>query len=371
MTTTNPTPPTATTGTRQEPTAGPATQTVTDRVLRTPDGRVSLRFPVRVAAASTAIALVAFAVAVVGISTGEFPIPIPDVLRTLAGQGDDATNFVIGTLRLPRVLTGLLVGAALGAAGAVFQSLTRNPLGSPDIIGFTTGAATGAIVAILMLDLGALGVSSAAVTSGLATALAVYLLAYRNGVQGYRLVLVGIGVNAMLMSANSYLLTRSEVYDAQSAAVWITGSLNGRGWEHAVPVGLALAVLLPFAIGLSRRMRMLEMGDDSAAALGVPTERSRLALLVAAVGMAAVATAAAGPIAFVALAAPQLARRLTKQPGVGIVSSALMGALVLSAADLGAQRLFGETQLPVGVMTGAVGGGYLVWLLAREWRAGH
>lgn len=348
-----------------------STTTKATRVVRTPDDRISLRVTGRAVTASLVIAIAAGVVAVLGISTGDYPIPIPEVLRALVGQGDQATSFIIGTLRMPRVLTGLLVGAAFGASGAIFQSLTRNPLGSPDVIGFTSGAATGAIIGILMLELGPAGVSTAAVGTGFATALAVYVLAYRNGVQGYRLVLVGIGVSAILTSVNSYLLTRSNVYDAQSAAIWITGSLNGRGWEHVVPVGLALGIGLPFAVGLSRRMRMLEMGDDTAGGLGIPPERSRLALLVAAVALAAIATASAGPIAFVALAAPQVARRLTRQPGVGVLSSALMGALLLSAADLAAQRLFGDNQLPVGVLTGAVGGIYLAWLLAREWRAGR
>lgn len=357
---------TTTSGTAPRPTAK-----LTERVLRTPGERVSLRYNTRALIVCFAIALAALAVGVVSVSTGDFPIPIPEVLKTLVGQGDQSSGFIILTLRLPRVLTALLVGLALGASGAIFQSLTRNPLGSPDVVGFTTGAATGAVVALLVFQLTSGAVAGAAIAGGLLTALAVYLMAYRRGVQGYRLILVGIGVSAVLVSINSYLLTRAEVTDAQSAAVWLTGSLNGRGWEHVRPVALALLVLVPLTLALTRRMSMLEMGDDAAGALGVSTERSRLALVVAAVALCAVATASAGPIGFVALAAPQLAKRLTRRPGIGIVSSALMGAFVLALADFCAQRLFPATQLPVGVMTGAVGGLYLVWLLAREWRAGR
>jgi iron complex transport system permease protein len=161
------------------------------------------------------------------------------------------------------------------------------------------------------------------------------------------------------------------VHDAQSAAVWLTGSLNGRGWEHVQPVSIALLILVPAALFMGRVMSMLEMGDDAATALGVDAERSRLRLIVLAVAMTAVATASAGPVGFIALAAPQLARRLTRRPGVGLLSSLLMGAFLLALSDLAAQRLLAPTQLPVGVMTGAVGGCYLAWLLAREWRSGR
>lgn len=341
------------------------------RVVRTRSGRFSFRLDLRAAIVCVLLALASLAVAVVSIGTGDFPIPIPDVIRTLLGEGTRATEFVVLTLRLPRVLTALLVGGALGISGAMFQSLSRNPLGSPDIIGFTTGSATGALIALLILNLGTLAVAGFAVAAGVITALLVYLFAWKRGVQGYRLVLVGIGVSAVLTSVNSYLLTRAEVHDAQSAAVWLTGSLNGRGWEHVQPVSIALLFLVPAALFFGRVMSMLEMGDDAARALGVNAERSRLGLIVLAVAMTAVATASAGPVGFIALAAPQLARRLTKRPGVGLFSSLLMGAFLLAVSDLAAQRLLAPTQLPVGVMTGAVGGCYLAWLLAREWRSGR
>lgn len=341
------------------------------RVLGTPGRRVALLVSVRSCLVGAALLTLIVLVGCVSLTTGDYHIPLPDVVRALLGGGDGSTHFIVITLRLPRLLTGVLVGCALGVGGAMFQSLSRNPLGSPDIIGFDTGAATGALLVILILHGSMAQVAGGAVIGGVGTALLVYLLAMKRGVAGYRLILVGIGIAAMLSSVNDFLLTRASISDAASAAVWLTGSLNGRGWEHVRPVALALVVLLPPAGWLGRDLRMLELGDDTARALGVRAERARAASVVVGVGLSAVATACAGPIVFVALAAPQIARRLTKLPGPNIVASALTGALLLTASDLAAQRAFAPTQLPVGVATGVVGGLYLAWLLSREWRQGR
>lgn len=338
-------------------------------VARPFSGRVSVVLPRRPIVVGTVIALGVVAVAIAGLMIGDYPISVGDVLKTLVGAGDPANSFVVETLRLPRVVCALLVGGALGVAGAIFQSITRNPLGSPDIIGFTYGSATGAVVMIIVFGAEQGAVALGSIGTGLLTALVVYALSYRGGVQGYRLVLIGIGVSYMLLAFNDYLLTRARLEDAQQAAIWIAGSLNGRGWDQVVPLAIGMAVLLPAAFALSRPLKMLELGDDAASALGVPVERTRLALALVAVGLTALATAAAGPVAFVALAAPQIARRLTRASGPGLLSSALMGALVMQASDLAAQRLLAPKQLPVGVMTGAIGGLYLAWLLAHEWRS--
>lgn len=316
--------------------------------------------------------LVALAgVVTLSLTTGDYPISVSDVVRTLLGQGSRADGFIVLGLRLPRVVTGLLVGLALGMAGAVFQLVTRNPLGSPDVIGFTSGAVTGALVVLLVIGGGGSQTALGALVGGGVTAVAVYLLSSRGGVQGYRLILVGIGVTAVLQAVNDYLLTRSRVEDAQQAQVWITGSLNGRGWEQATPLGLGLAVLVPLALLSSRSLTMLDLGDDASRALGVDVGRTRLVVLVVATAMTALAAMAAGPIAFVALAAPQVARRLTRAVGSGLVAAGLTGALVVLVSDFVAQRLFAPTQLPVGVVTGAVGGLYLAWLLATQWRRGR
>ena len=328
---------------------------------------LSLRVHLRSLVVCGVLLAATIAVAVVSIGTGDFPLSASEVVSTLIGRGDPASEFIVETLRLPRVLTAVLVGGAFGIAGAIFQSISRNPLGSPDIIGFTVGSVTGAVVVILLIGGSTSQIALGAVAGGLVTALVVYLLALRGGVQGYRLVLVGIGVSAVLQAINAYLVARATREDAYEAAHWMIGSVNGRGWEHVWPVAAALAVLVPASLALARPLSLLEMGDDAARALGVSAERSRLALIFVAVGLTAVATASCGPIAFVALAAPQIARRLTRSAAPGLASAALMGALLLVASDLLAQRLL-SIDLPVGVMTGALGGLYLCWLLSSRWR---
>ncbi|GAA4450742.1 FecCD family ABC transporter permease [Phytohabitans houttuyneae] len=305
-------------------------------------------------------------VAVVALGTGDYPISPTGVVRSLVGQGNPATEYIVLDLRLPRVLTALAVGAAFGASGAIFQSLTRNPLGSPDVIGFTAGASVGALIMIILVGGGLLEIASGAVLGGAAAAAAVYLLAYRRGSQGYRLVIIGVAVQALLTAVTTYLLARANIFDSQRAALWIMGSLNARGWAHAAVASATLAALLPVVLALHRRTLVLEMGDETARSLGVSVERVRLALIATAVALAAVGTTCAGPIAFVALAAPQLARRLTRATGPNPLPSAAMGAALLLASDLVAQRALAPTQLPVGVVTAALGGLYLIWLLG--WR---
>lgn len=338
-------------------------------------GPVSVRIGMRTTVVSLILLAAAIVAGLVSLTFGEVPLSVGEVASSLVGLGDQATQFIVVGLRLPRLLLAMLVGMALGVGGAVFQSLSRNPLGSPDIVGFNHGAAAGALVAILVLGLGSVGTSIAAIIAGCATAGIVYLLAFKRGVQGYRLVLIGIAVGAALASVNQYLLTRADVTDAQQAAIWITGSLNGRDWPQVIPMVIALVVTTPALMALSRSLTLLEMGDDAANALGVRVEPARLALILLAVGLTAVATSVAGPIVFVALAAPQLAKRLTRAAGPGVLPAALMGGLLLVVSDLAAQRLLGlfglPIELPVGVATGATGGIYLMWLLAREWKAGR
>ncbi|MEW2330165.1 iron chelate uptake ABC transporter family permease subunit [Micromonospora chersina] len=334
-------------------------------VLRLPGG-LSLRLRPRALVVGLAGTLLALALAVLAVGAGDYPIAPADVLRVLAGGGSPAERFIVTELRLPRLVTALAVGAALGLAGAVFQSLTRNPLGSPDVLGVTSGAATGALV-VVVAGGGSAALAGAAAAGGLATGLLLYALAGRHGVGGHRLVLVGIGVTAILTGVNGWLLTRAPLMDAARAALWLTGSLDGRGWANALPVLGALAVLLP-AVLLARApaLRLLEMGDDSAAGLGVPVRRVRVAALGAAVLLVSVAAAAAGPVSFLALTAPHLARRLTRAPGPNLLPSAVVGASLLLAADQLAQHAVAGRQLPVGVVTGVLGGGYLAWLLAGE-----
>ncbi|MEV5958540.1 iron chelate uptake ABC transporter family permease subunit [Streptomyces sp. NPDC051987] len=342
----------------------------TTRTLRTPGG-LSLRVDVRALVVVVALLLAACAASVVLIGTGDFPISFGDVLKTLAGHGTAGQDFIVDELRLPRVLVGLLVGASLGLGGALFQSISRNPLGSPDVLGLSQGATSGALVVIVLMSGTAAQVTVGALAGGLLTGLAIHLLAWRQGVHGYRLVLVGIGVSAVVTAVNGYLLTKADLVDATRAVVWMTGSLDGRDWSQVWPLLALCAVLVPLVLANARGLRIMEMGDDVAYALGVRVERVRTLLMVAAVLLTAAATAAAGPVSFVALTAPQLARRLTRAPGPNLLPSLCMGAALLVTADWASQRAFGADQLPVGVVTGVVGGVYLLWLLVTERRAGR
>ncbi|KWV32735.1 FecCD family ABC transporter permease [Micromonospora rifamycinica] len=337
------------------------------RVVRLGGGR-SVRWRGRSLAVGLGVTALVVVLGVAAIGGGDYPMSTADVLRTLTGGGTPAEDFIVGELRLPRLVTALGVGAALALSGAILQSLVRNPLGSPDVLGVTQGAATGALV-VVVLGGGTLLLSGAALLGGLATGLLLWAVAGRHGLPGYRLVLVGIGTTAILTGVNGWLLTRAPLMDAARAVLWLTGSLDGRGWEQAVPLLGLLGLLTTVVVGVARPLSMIELGDDTATALGVPVARVRRLLLAAAVLLAAGAAAAAGPVSFVALVAPHLARRLTRAPGPNLAAAAGTGAVLLLAADLAAQRAVDGHQLPVGVVTGLIGGGYLVWLLAARRRA--
>lgn len=334
------------------------------RVLRGPAGtRVLL--DARAALTWVALLGVLAALGAVALTLGESPIPIGDVFAALAGIGDASTARVVQEWRLPRIALAVLGGASLAVSGAIFQSMTRNPLGSPDIIGFSTGAYTGALVATLVLGTDIASASTGAFAGGLATALAVYALAFKRGVLGFRLIVVGIAVSAVLAALNAYLLITASLEDAVTAAVWGAGSLNGVRWPDVVPVAVTLLAAVPLCAMLSRRLTVLELGDDHARMLGVHAERSRIALIVVGVALVAVITAIAGPITFVALAAPQIAKRLVRGTGPALAASALVGGVLLLLGDVLAQRVIAPAQYPVGVITACLGGAYLVWLLAR------
>ncbi|SMD24433.1 FecCD family ABC transporter permease [Kibdelosporangium aridum] len=330
--------------------------------------RLSLRLDIRATVTCLIMTAAIIGLGFLSMTTGDYPLTVPEVVDTVLGQGPPGADFIVMELRLPRLLAGLLVGAAFGISGAIMQRLTDNPLGSPDIIGFTAGSATGALSVIVLTDGGMMLTAGGALAGGIVTSILIYLLAYRRGVQGFRLVLIGIGISAMLFAANEYLITHASLQDALAAAAWQVGGLNGRGWEHVEPVAWAMVALLPFAVFFSHRLSILQMGDDAAKALGVRVESTRLVLVMVSVALAAVGTAAAGPIAFVALAAPQIAKRLAGTPSAGPIAAGAMGALLLMTSDFVVQKLFSDTQLPVGIATAVIGGLYLAWLLAREFR---
>lgn len=329
-------------------------------------GRVSWVIHRRELIVVGALVAVIVGVSAFALTQGEYRIPLDKLLAAFTGTGSESVVRIVLEWRLPRVVIAVVGGIALGLSGAIFQSITRNPLGSPDIIGFNSGAFTGALIVTLVVGGNYAAMVSGALIGGLATALVVYLLAWSRGVQGFRLIVIGIAISAVLNAFNDYLQLRADLNAAIAAASWGMGSLADLGWQDVVPVTIAVAVLVPILALMSRRLGMLEFGDDIASALGIPVERTRLLLLVIGVALTATVTAVAGPIIFVALAAPQLARRLTKSAGITLVPSAAMGAALLLVSDVVAQRIIAPAALPVGAVTVTLGGIYLIALLITQ-----
>ncbi|MFD3523370.1 FecCD family ABC transporter permease [Streptomyces sp. NPDC058653] len=324
----------------------------------------------RLVAVTSVLALAVFVALCWDVSVGDYGIPLTDVAGALTGSGDAGTVLVVRELRLPRAMVGLLAGVAFGVSGALFQTMTRNPLASPDMIGLTQGAGTAVVAGIVLgWDFG-LGPQALGLLGALVSALLVYALAWRRGTTGYRIILVGIGVSWMCLSATDYLLARGGRFEAQSALGWLVGNLNGRDWQQGAPLAIALAVLLPAALLTGRLMRTLQLGDDVARGLGTRVQTVRLGVLLVGVGLVAFATAAAGPVAFVALAAPQIAQRLTRTAWPPPLAAGLTGALVVLVSDVLARELIPDTELPVGIVTGVLGAPVLLWLLVRVNRAG-
>ncbi|MFI9402037.1 FecCD family ABC transporter permease [Nocardia sp. NPDC052316] len=317
-----------------------------------------------------ALLLVLVVVFALSLTVGSYSVPLSDIPGIVLGAGGGQDAFVVRQLRLPRAVAATLVGIAFGIGGTLFQRLLRNPLASPDVIGISQGASAAAVAGLIVFGLSGPALSLVAFVGAVVTGAVIYGLARRGGVNGFRLVLIGVGVGAVLTSIVSYLMTWADVALAQQALVWMIGNLNGRSWPAVMPLAVALAVLAPAAALLAPALNGLQLGDDVAAGLGLRVERSRLLLLLIATASVAFATAVAGPIAFVAFVANPIATRLTGGGRTALVPAALTGALVTLLADFVAQHLLGNP-LPVGVVTGAVGAPYLLWLLAAANRAGR
>jgi iron complex transport system permease protein len=339
-------------------------------------GPVSWRIPLRnvvVCLAAAGVLAVTFGL---DLALGDIDIAFTTVVSTLLGGGDPSSAFIINQLRLPQATVALLVGAALGLAGALCQTFARNPLASPDILGVTQGASVGA-VALIVLSGGAgyggglvggtlqtLGLPLAAFAGALLSATALYLLSWRGGIDGQRLVLVGIGLGAALLALTDWLLVGARIQDAASAAVWLNGSLNARGWDQALPVVVVLVTVTPVAVWLVRHLNALQLGDDTARTLGVRLQTTQLLILLIAVALAAVSVAAVGPLGFVALVVPQVALRLTGGSRPPLLASMILGAVLVVGADL-ITRVVLPFAVPAGVVTAAIGAPYLLWLLVR------
>ncbi|MEU3613340.1 iron chelate uptake ABC transporter family permease subunit [Streptomyces sp. NPDC006872] len=316
------------------------------------------------------LAAATFLVFCVSIGVGDFPIGLPQVIATIFGRGEPVDEFVIMDLRMPRALAGLVVGIALGVSGALTQSIARNPLASPDILGITGGA--GAVAVFLVTVSGgttaavvnAVGLSAAALLGGLGTGLLVYFLAWRRGIDGFRLILIGISVSAVMEAIITWLLATADIRDVARAQAWLVGSLDNRSWDEVrVALWCSLALLVVVSC-VAFQFKPMHFGDEVAAGLGVRYSAVRAVLLLCAVLLASVAVSAAGPVPFVALVAPQVAMRLTRFPTPPLAASGLVGALLLIGSDLVARTAL-PISLPVGVVTAAIGGPFLVHLLVR------
>jgi iron complex transport system permease protein len=332
-------------------------------------GSASVRFERRGLAVYVLLVAASLAVATASLLIGDYGISLDQVFASFAGTATDRlAAFFVVDVRLPRIVAGVLVGAALGVSGAIFQTLSGNPLGSPDIIGFTKGAASGALVVIVLFAGSTLAISLGAIAGGLLTAAVVYGLSWHGGAPGYRLVLVGIGIGATLGALNALLIVKAPLANAEMAVHWLAGSLNATMWHEVALTGCVLIVLVAIAATQYRSLSVLPYGDDVATGLGVRTERGRLICMFTGVMLMAMATALAGPVSFVALVAPHLVKRITRTSGIALVGAALMGAFLVLASDLIARRIFAPSELAVGVVTGSLGGIYLIALLAFEWR---
>lgn len=309
------------------------------------------------------------AVALWSAATGSTALGLERVWYALIDQGTKGDEFILWELRLPRLATGIAVGACMGLSGALFQNLTRNPLGSPDILGLTQGATSGALVAIILTASSLQVTTVFAAVGALATGLVIWALTRGGDPSGYRLVLVGIGVAAILAGVNGYLLTRTSIVDAFRAVYWLTGDLSGRDWNQAGVVAIVLAAGIAVVAVLSRSLDALRLGEATATGLGVRVGASRVVALVTASILTAGAVAVAGPLAFVALAAPHIAARLTGSTR-SLLCSAVVGALIVTAADMIAVAGVADRQLPTGVVTGVLGGAYLIWLLIAQRKKG-
>jgi iron complex transport system permease protein len=336
------------------------------RILRATRRRRSARAAVVTAALAVAVA----ALFVVTMMIGSFRLSAWEVIASVLHLEDNpSVDFVVRGLRLPTAASGLTVGLALGASGTIFQQLLRNPLASPDFVGLTSGAGLAAVGGIVLLNLGGLAISGLALGGAIVAATLMYALAWRDGVTGYRFILIGIGVAVFFDGLIGYVLTRAQLSQARQAMHWLTGSVGQASTSELKVLTAALIVLLPLAVLLQRPLRALELGDDTARALGTRTELSRAGLLATGVVLVALAVAVAGPIVFVALIAGPIANRLLGPATGGIIPAALVGGVLLLTADLVAVHLM-PTPLPTGVVTGAVGAPYLLWLLATTNRQG-
>lgn len=330
-------------------------------------GRTNILVDRRAAVVAGGACLFVLVLIVLSLLLGDFPLAPSEVVDVILGGGEGLVRTVVLEWRLPRALAAVLFGAALGISGALFQTITRNPLASPDIMGLANGSYTGMILALVLLGASWPMLITGSLVGGLVAAAVIYVLALRDGLQGFRFIMVGIGVSAILASFNTWLLLRVDLDVALFASAWGAGTLNTITPATLIPTGLSILVLFAILPAVIAPVRQLSLGEDAAASTGAAIRPARLAAIVIAIGLVSAVTAVAGPIAFIALSAPQITRRLAGTAEIPLVATGVVGGLLLLVSDLVSQHVIPLT-LPVGVVTVVLGGIYLVWLLVREAR---
>jgi iron complex transport system permease protein len=315
------------------------------------------------------LAIIALALCCAMLMLGNTIYPAQDVIRVLLGEEIKGASFAVGTIRFPRMIAGVFAGFAFGVGGYVFQTMLRNPLANPNVIGITAGSSAAAVFCIIVLHASNAAVSIASVVGGLATVFVIFLLSKGTSFSIGRLILIGIGIQAMLNAVISYLLLIGQQHDLPTAMRWLSGSLNGAKMENLYPLIITVLIFAPVIMILGKRLDLLELGEQAATSLGINTDKTRLALIISSVLIIALATAATGPIAFVAFLSGPIAKRLVGVGFSNIIPAGLVGIILVLASDLIGQFAF-VARYPVGVITGILGAPYLIYLLIRINRKG-
>lgn len=334
-------------------------------------GRFSRAINLRTLAVVAVLSGVCLALMFASLSLGKYALSPSDVLAVLSGEGSRRDTFIIDILRMPRLLMACMVGAALGLSGLILQSIIRNPLASPDIMGITGGASVAAVcfLSFLAPQVSQQWLPIAAIGGASVTAASIYLFAFKQGVTPARLVLTGIGISALMAAMVTLLMVLSPLSSTLSAYVWLTGSVFGASWADVRSMALWLAVLLPLLGYAARSVALLELDDAFASGLGLRVQRARCVLLALSVALAASAVAHAGAIGFVGLIAPHMARALVAHAFAGLaVAAALIGALLVAASDLAGRTLFLPLDLPAGMFVSGLGAVFFIYLLLRQFR---
>lgn len=331
--------------------------------------------PRRHAARARAVLLI-LAVVVIGLTVVRVLVGSPMVyadlaVRAILGEQIPGISFIVVQNRLPTAVVAILAGVAFGLSGTVFQTMLRNPLASPDVIGVTVGASAGAVIAMAFFQASGTTLFWFALLGGMGTAVLILLVAgaqRSGGAVDNRFVLVGIGVGAGLSALISYVMTRIDTRTASDVMHWMVGSLSTSTWDRVLVLTLSLLVLIPLLAVLVTRLRILQLGDEAATSLGLRVPATRTGLILVAVALSALTVAVTGPLSFVAFLSGPLARMAVGRPSFPV--AALMGATIVLAADFIGQNAFGSVEMPAGVITGALGAPFLLWLLTRPSTSG-